>query len=104
MRNLTGTLSVDDDLDSQNATFNTTPHTDNLGGPNNLCIFCHRSLEQFHRPDCACHMSGQTPQSIKWATEGTMPNELRPYMAQLMVNLQRVSKQQPPLTRDQFNQ
>ncbi|KAK3266821.1 hypothetical protein CYMTET_24583 [Cymbomonas tetramitiformis] len=105
MRNLTGALSVDYDIDNQNAiTFNTTHHPDNLSGPHNLCIFCHHSLEQFHRPDCACHMSGQTSQSVKWATEGTMPNELRPYMAQLMVNLQRVRKQQPPLTRDQFNQ
>ncbi|KAK3253827.1 hypothetical protein CYMTET_36937 [Cymbomonas tetramitiformis] len=104
MRNLTGALSVDYDIDDQNATFSTTHHPDNLGGPHNLCIFCHRSLEQFHRPDCACHMSGQTPTSLKWATEGLMPSELRPYMAQLMVNLQRVGKQQPPLMRDQFNQ
>ncbi|KAK3245757.1 hypothetical protein CYMTET_44691 [Cymbomonas tetramitiformis] len=73
--------------------------SENVGGPNGDCIFCHQPLHQFHHPTLPCHISGNTTMYDLWVNQGKMPYALRPLLNLLIVNRDRVTKGQKPLTK-----
>ncbi|KAK3283607.1 hypothetical protein CYMTET_8695 [Cymbomonas tetramitiformis] len=78
--------------------------SENLGGPNGDCTFCHKPLHLFHSPTLPCHISGKTTLYDSWVNQGKMPAALRPLMNMLIVNHDRVAKGQKPLTKVEFDQ
>ncbi|KAK3250090.1 hypothetical protein CYMTET_40515 [Cymbomonas tetramitiformis] len=79
------------------------PFPGNVGGPDGSCKFYHRSLAEWHCPDLPCHFSGRTALYDSWVNQGRMPNMLRPFVSQLIVNHDRISKNKEPLSRsDEF--
>ncbi|KAK3288585.1 hypothetical protein CYMTET_3950 [Cymbomonas tetramitiformis] len=78
--------------------------SENLGGPNGDCTFCHQPLHLFHSPTLPCHISGKTTLYDQWVNKGKMPVALRPLMNMLIVNYDRVAKGQRPWTKVEFDQ
>ncbi|KAK3278936.1 hypothetical protein CYMTET_13159 [Cymbomonas tetramitiformis] len=74
------------------------------GGPRNACKFCNRPSHRFHHPTLPCHISGKTSMYQKWISEGKMPIGLKQFKDQLMVNHERVNRNEIPFTRDKFLQ
>ncbi|KAK3253551.1 hypothetical protein CYMTET_37206 [Cymbomonas tetramitiformis] len=78
--------------------------SENVGGPNGDCIFCHPPLHQFHHPTLPCHISGNTTMYDLWVNQGKIPYALRHLMNLLIVNRDRVTKGQKPPTKAEFDQ
>ncbi|KAK3247590.1 hypothetical protein CYMTET_42918 [Cymbomonas tetramitiformis] len=78
--------------------------SDNVGGPDGSCAFCHKPLHLFHHPTLPCHMIGKTTLYDSWVNQGKIPYALRPLLNQLIVNHDRVAKGQKPLTKVEFDQ
>ncbi|KAK3241380.1 hypothetical protein CYMTET_48850 [Cymbomonas tetramitiformis] len=111
-RKLLGQLTSQASTSSFNAEPAITPSrvvtnvcSDNVGGPNGDCVFCHQPLHQFHHPTLPCHIiSGKTTMYDLWVNHGKMPYALRPLMNLLIENHDRVAKGQKPLTKVEFDQ